>query len=145
MDSWKRNEEGGTSQFSPVFGRQLRGADSHKLFLKGWGNASGRERRPRELHTARPPPRKDRKYPAASETTVVGGILPSSFGTFGGYLAARVNALTSLIGITQSGAIGPHALVVTNDVEGKGTITTGKTGQFAALTTGALQETHIVP
>ena len=88
---------------------------------------------------------KYRKYPAASETTVVGGILPSSFGTFGGYLAARVNALTSLIGITQSGAIGPHALVVTNDVEGKGIITTGKTGQLSAPTTGALHETQIEP
>ena len=53
----------------------------------------------------------DRKYHAKTQTEI-GVILPSSFGAFGRYVAARVNALTSQTGTTQIEAVGQHTLVV---------------------------------
>ena len=85
----------------------------------------------------------DRQDLAETQIIVIGGILPSSFETFERYFAARVNALTRQIGITQTEAIGRHALVVTNDDDGEEAITTGKAGQFVTVTNGALQETQI--
>ena len=82
MSAWKQTTEGGASRVSPAFGRELEVSDSHTRFLPGGGVLPDAKEDPRNPIRQNSLLGQDRKELAEIPAVVIGGILPSSFGTF---------------------------------------------------------------